>query len=183
MLAPVLRVLAFVLRLFSGLCSDPREDRYFSIPRQTSVYDPDHVFIRLWVDELKTCSSAFITQQLSRGTRRKHDCPDSEPNVAQGQAKDRTASKAQISRTPGSTYRYRDDHKKSTGSTKNEVGASVTVARKDEMASSSTNDETESLPTNTPLTSSSKSTAPSRSPHASRKITFSKNSPRVQKDI
>eukprot|EP00163_Fabomonas_tropica_P027513 TRINITY_DN530_c4_g2_i1.p1 TRINITY_DN530_c4_g2~~TRINITY_DN530_c4_g2_i1.p1 ORF type:complete len:358 (-),score=60.76 TRINITY_DN530_c4_g2_i1:88-1089(-) len=33
----------------AGVGSDPREDRYFSIPRQTERYDPNHDYIRHWL--------------------------------------------------------------------------------------------------------------------------------------
>ncbi|KAJ4758302.1 Cryptochrome DASH [Rhynchospora pubera] len=38
----------------AGVGNDPREDRYFSIPKQAKTYDPDGVYVSYWLPELKT---------------------------------------------------------------------------------------------------------------------------------
>jgi hypothetical protein len=81
----------------AGVGSDPREDRYFSIPRQTQVYDPSHQFIRLWVDEIRHHSADEITRSLTRGTRRQAD------NSAKAQQTD--SARASRHKLPGSTFR------------------------------------------------------------------------------
>jgi len=53
----------------AGVGSDPREDRYFSIPKQTSSYDKEHRFIRLWVEEMKYVSREQLTRRLTKGCR------------------------------------------------------------------------------------------------------------------
>ena len=55
----------------AGVGSDPREDRYFSVPKQTSNYDKEHKYIRHWVPEMEHCSKQQLVRQLSRGTRPK----------------------------------------------------------------------------------------------------------------
>ena len=37
----------------AGVGSDPREDRYFSLPKQGGTYDPDAVYMKHWCPELK----------------------------------------------------------------------------------------------------------------------------------
>ncbi|KAL1532328.1 Myosin-3 [Salvia divinorum] len=37
----------------AGVGNDPREDRYFSIPKQAQSYDPDGEFVAYWLPELK----------------------------------------------------------------------------------------------------------------------------------
>eukprot|EP00946_MAST-07B_sp_MAST-7B-sp1_P000042 g42.t1 len=53
----------------AGVGSDPREDRYFSIPKQTSNYDKNHKYIRYWVQEMEHCSEQQLVRQLTRGCR------------------------------------------------------------------------------------------------------------------
>ncbi|GMH10751.1 hypothetical protein Nepgr_012592 [Nepenthes gracilis] len=37
----------------AGVGNDPREDRYFSIPKQAQVYDPEGEFVAYWLPELR----------------------------------------------------------------------------------------------------------------------------------
>ncbi|KNA22388.1 hypothetical protein SOVF_034370 [Spinacia oleracea] len=37
----------------AGVGNDPREDRYFSIPKQAQVYDPEGEYVAYWLPELK----------------------------------------------------------------------------------------------------------------------------------
>ncbi|XP_074286827.1 cryptochrome DASH, chloroplastic/mitochondrial [Silene latifolia] len=37
----------------AGVGNDPREDRYFSIPKQAKVYDPEGEYVTYWLPELK----------------------------------------------------------------------------------------------------------------------------------
>ncbi len=37
----------------SGIGNDPREDRYFNIAKQASMYDPDAAYMKLWLPELE----------------------------------------------------------------------------------------------------------------------------------
>ncbi|KAJ8452088.1 hypothetical protein Cgig2_016669 [Carnegiea gigantea] len=37
----------------AGVGNDPREDRYFSIPKQAQVYDPDGEYVAYWLPELR----------------------------------------------------------------------------------------------------------------------------------
>ena len=54
----------------AGVGADPREDRYFSIPKQTKNYDGKHEYIRHWVDEMKVVSEQQLRTQLTRGCRK-----------------------------------------------------------------------------------------------------------------
>ncbi|XP_054798628.1 cryptochrome DASH, chloroplastic/mitochondrial isoform X2 [Prosopis cineraria] len=38
----------------SGVGNDPREDRYFSIPKQAMTYDPEGEYVAYWLPELRT---------------------------------------------------------------------------------------------------------------------------------
>lgn len=53
----------------AGVGSDPREDRYFSIPKQTSNYDPQHKFIKFWCEEARHMMPAQLTRQLKSGLK------------------------------------------------------------------------------------------------------------------
>ena len=55
----------------AGVGSDPREDRYFNIAKQTKNYDPEHKYIRHWVEEMKTATKGQLMNQLTRGCRKK----------------------------------------------------------------------------------------------------------------
>lgn len=57
----------------AGVGSDPREDRYFSVTKQTSVYDPDHRYIKHWVPEVTSMTGAELTRRLSFGTKQQRD--------------------------------------------------------------------------------------------------------------
>jgi deoxyribodipyrimidine photo-lyase len=54
----------------AGVGSDPRENRYFSIPKQTKNYDPKHEYIRHWVEEMNGVSEQQLRNQLTRGCRK-----------------------------------------------------------------------------------------------------------------
>ena len=53
----------------AGVGSDPREDRYFSIPKQTSNYDPQHKFIKFWCEEARHMRSEQLIRQLKSGLK------------------------------------------------------------------------------------------------------------------
>lgn len=55
----------------AGVGSDPREDRYFNIPKQTKNYDAEHKYIRHWVQEMEHCSKEQLQRQLTRGCKAK----------------------------------------------------------------------------------------------------------------
>merc|ERR1711871_195154 len=55
----------------AGVGSDPREDRYFNISKQTKNYDKDLEFVRLWVPELQDKPSQTIFSMCSHGTRQR----------------------------------------------------------------------------------------------------------------
>ncbi|GKV37810.1 hypothetical protein SLEP1_g45789 [Rubroshorea leprosula] len=38
----------------AGVGNDPREDRYFSIPKQAQTYDPEGEFVAYWLPQLQT---------------------------------------------------------------------------------------------------------------------------------
>lgn len=42
----------------AGVGNDPREDRYFSIPKQGQVYDPDGEYVAFWLPELRQLPKA-----------------------------------------------------------------------------------------------------------------------------
>lgn len=44
----------------AGVGSDPREDRYFNIVKQASMYDPDCAYIRLWCPELAGVPNQYL---------------------------------------------------------------------------------------------------------------------------
>jgi deoxyribodipyrimidine photo-lyase len=52
----------------AGVGSDPREDRYFSIPKQAKTYDPQMLYMRLWLQELEMVSDSTIANRLKVGT-------------------------------------------------------------------------------------------------------------------
>jgi deoxyribodipyrimidine photo-lyase len=60
----------------AGVGSDPREDRYFNIAKQTKNYDPDHNYIRHWVEEMNVLSQQQLMKQLTRGCRAKSSYND-----------------------------------------------------------------------------------------------------------
>ncbi|XP_078176398.1 cryptochrome 3 isoform X2 [Carex rostrata] len=57
----------------AGVGNDPREDRYFSIPKQAKMYDPDGEYVSYWLPELKILprdkrnfpGNRYITQIVS----------------------------------------------------------------------------------------------------------------------
>lgn len=53
----------------AGVGSDPREDRYFNVPKQTRTYDPSFEFIYLWVEESRTWKDTVLLQKLKHGTK------------------------------------------------------------------------------------------------------------------
>jgi deoxyribodipyrimidine photo-lyase len=57
----------------AGVGSDPREDRYFSVSKQTTNYDPGHLFIKHWVPEVATMSAPELTKKLYLGTKQQRD--------------------------------------------------------------------------------------------------------------
>ena len=44
----------------AGVGSDPRQDRYFSIPTQSKRYDPDGKYMRTWIPELADMPTEFL---------------------------------------------------------------------------------------------------------------------------
>jgi deoxyribodipyrimidine photo-lyase len=44
----------------AGVGSDPRDDRYFNIIKQTKMYDPSCAFIRLWIPEIAHLPDAYL---------------------------------------------------------------------------------------------------------------------------
>ena len=53
----------------AGVGSDPRENRYFSIPKQAEKFDPKFKFIRHWLPKFKYHNDAYIKKLLRKGTR------------------------------------------------------------------------------------------------------------------
>ena len=94
----------------AGVGADPREDRYFSIPRQTHVYDPEHEFIRLWMaEDTKLLSKAQITQTLTRGCRAKTWNKNNTKAPARGKKGNGNPNgkkKGRNQKHPGSTFRH-----------------------------------------------------------------------------
>jgi deoxyribodipyrimidine photo-lyase len=55
----------------AGVGSDPREDRYFSIPKQGATYDPEAAYIKHWCPELKDVpANALHNPQLLAQARK-----------------------------------------------------------------------------------------------------------------
>ncbi|KHJ38204.1 cryptochrome DASH [Pedobacter glucosidilyticus] len=44
----------------AGVGNDPREDRYFNIPKQAKEYDPKGEYVKLWLPELSERSSEIV---------------------------------------------------------------------------------------------------------------------------
>ena len=55
----------------AGVGSDPREDRYFLIPKQVNQYDPEHRYIHHWIEETSFWSSGKMNAALKIGIRSK----------------------------------------------------------------------------------------------------------------
>ncbi len=57
----------------AGIGNDPREDRYFNIIRQASMYDPKGEYVKHWLPELKTLPTQYIHEphKLSHGEQEK----------------------------------------------------------------------------------------------------------------
>jgi deoxyribodipyrimidine photo-lyase len=53
----------------AGVGSDPREDRYFLIPKQVQNYDPEYRYIHHWLEETKFWSPERMRVALRRGIR------------------------------------------------------------------------------------------------------------------
>lgn len=49
----------------AGIGNDPRENRYFNVLRQASVYDPEGIYTKYWLPELKALPSSRIHQPFS----------------------------------------------------------------------------------------------------------------------
>lgn len=59
----------------AGVGSDPREDRYFLVPKQAQQYDPDFRFIHHWLEETKLWSEEKMRVALKRGLRKFSSAP------------------------------------------------------------------------------------------------------------
>ncbi len=57
-----------------GVGSDPREDRYFSIPKQGQTYDPEGRYIKHWCPELAALPADIILNpgRLDAAARQRH---------------------------------------------------------------------------------------------------------------
>jgi deoxyribodipyrimidine photo-lyase len=55
----------------AGVGSDPREDRYFNVQKQTASYDPQHKFISLWCPELASLPATQVRARCGHGCRGK----------------------------------------------------------------------------------------------------------------
>jgi deoxyribodipyrimidine photo-lyase len=53
----------------AGVGSDPREDRYFFIPKQVQQYDPEYRYIHHWLEETRLWSQEKMRIALRRGIR------------------------------------------------------------------------------------------------------------------
>lgn len=53
----------------AGVGSDPREDRYFSIPKQTQNYDPDHRYIKYYCEEVRLLPAEQLNRKLKTGVK------------------------------------------------------------------------------------------------------------------
>ena len=62
-----------LVHFHSGVGSDPREDRYFSIPKQSATYDPEAKYMKHWCPELAVLTSEALLkpQMLTDPARRK----------------------------------------------------------------------------------------------------------------
>jgi len=68
----------------AGIGNDPREDRYFNIMRQASMYDPKGEYVRHWLPELSALPTQYVhephklssAQQRSVGVRLGVDYPN-----------------------------------------------------------------------------------------------------------
>jgi deoxyribodipyrimidine photo-lyase len=56
----------------AGVGSDPREDRYFLIPKQAQKYDPESRYIHHWLEETRFWSQEKMRVALRRGIRPPH---------------------------------------------------------------------------------------------------------------
>jgi deoxyribodipyrimidine photo-lyase len=59
----------------SGIGNDPREDRYFNISKQSTNYDPQAEYIKLWLPELKDVPAEKINEVglLTQSQQREYD--------------------------------------------------------------------------------------------------------------
>lgn len=53
----------------AGVGSDPREDRYFLIPKQVNQYDPEHRYIHHWIEETSFWSTGKMNAALKIGLK------------------------------------------------------------------------------------------------------------------
>jgi deoxyribodipyrimidine photo-lyase len=53
----------------AGVGSDPREDRYFNIPKQTYNYDPQYKFIKFWCEEARLIGKEQLSRALKSGLK------------------------------------------------------------------------------------------------------------------
>jgi deoxyribodipyrimidine photo-lyase len=60
----------------AGIGNDPREDRYFNIIRQASMYDPQGDFVRHWLPELKNVPNAHVHEphKMTIDEQKRYDC-------------------------------------------------------------------------------------------------------------
>jgi deoxyribodipyrimidine photo-lyase len=58
----------------AGIGNDPREDRYFNIMRQASMYDPRGEYVKHWLPELRNVPSQYVHEphKLSREQQRQY---------------------------------------------------------------------------------------------------------------
>ncbi|CAN1825531.1 Cryptochrome DASH, chloroplastic/mitochondrial [Linum perenne] len=87
----------------AGVGNDPREDRYFSIPKQAQTYDPEGEFVAYWLPQLQKLSKtsrnfpgkAYINQivPLKFGNSNKNHGQDRSYNVRQQNSSGSRASR------------------------------------------------------------------------------------------
>jgi deoxyribodipyrimidine photo-lyase len=58
----------------AGIGNDPREDRYFNIMRQASMYDPRGDYVKQWISELRNIPTQYVHEpyKLSREQQRQY---------------------------------------------------------------------------------------------------------------
>ena len=65
LLLSVVYIIAGNWQYASGVGADPREDRYFNVVKQSTVYDPDCEFIKTWCPELRGLPHEYIHNPLT----------------------------------------------------------------------------------------------------------------------
>lgn len=90
----------------AGVGSDPREDRYFLIPKQVNQYDPEHRYMHHWIEETSFWSTGKMNAALKVGL--KSNTISSTPNLSTSNNRNESSSHSKKS-----SNNHKDKDKKS----------------------------------------------------------------------